>query len=103
MLGPTRSSDSATTIAAVGFRGNAKGHGKIRVKSVPAATVASVTFDPDVVSPRVIYHGINDWLKWQKKEKKIRRAVSYREVYGGDPWTDPKVSARTEIQVVVKK
>ncbi len=92
-----------TFVAAVEFRGNAKGSGRIRVKKVPAATVASVTFDPDDVSPRVVYHGINDWLKWQKKEKKIRRAVAYREVYSGDPWTNPEVSAKTEIQVVVKK
>jgi DNA gyrase inhibitor GyrI len=92
-----------TFVAAVEVSGKAKGSGKIRRRTVPAATVATVTFDPDEISPRVIYHGISDWLKWQKKEKKIKKAVSYREVYTGDPWTDPKVSAKTEIQVVVKK
>jgi len=95
--------DMRTFIAGVEVRGKAKGSGRIRLRTVPASTVASVIFDPDVVSPRVVYHGLNDWLRWQKKEKAIKKALSYREVYSGDPWSGPKVWAHTEIQVVVKK
>jgi effector-binding domain-containing protein len=95
--------DTKTFVAAIAVQGRAKGSGRIRLRTVPAATVAYVNFDPDVVSPRVIYHGLSDWLRWQKKEKRIQRALSYREVYSGDPWTNPKASAHTEIQVVVKK
>ena len=92
-----------TFVAAVEVRGKAKGSGKIRMRTHPAATVASVTFDPDVVSPEVIYHGLYDWLKWQKKDKTIRSVGLYREVYTGDPWSSPKVWSKTEIQVVVRK
>jgi hypothetical protein len=92
-----------TFVAAVEVRGKAKGTGRIRLRTHPAATVASVTFDPDVVSPRVVYHGLNDWLKWQKKEKSIKSVGLYREVYSGDPWSGPKVWSKTEIQVVVKR
>jgi effector-binding domain-containing protein len=95
--------DNKTFIAGVEVRGRAKGSGSIRVRTLPASTVARVTFNPDVVSPRVVYHGINDWLRSEKKEKAIKRAVSYREFYTGDPWSGPRVWANTEIQVVVKK
>lgn len=92
-----------TFIAAVEIKGTAKVTGAIRLQTIPASTVASVTFNPDDVSPRVIYHGIQDWLKWQKKEKEIKKVVVYRELYSGDPWSGPKVWAHTEIQVVVRK
>ncbi len=83
-------------------RGKARSSGGIRLRTFPAARVASVTFDPDVVSPAVIYHGITDWLRWRRKEKKIRSVGSYREVYDGDPWVNPKAWARTNVQVVVR-
>jgi hypothetical protein len=85
------------------LKGPARPTGGIRLKTLRAASVARVTFDPDTVSPRVVYHGLNDWLKWQKKEKKIRAVVSSREVYAGNPWREPKVWSRTEIQYVVRK
>ncbi|MGC2288480.1 MAG: hypothetical protein WA688_01305 [Thermoplasmata archaeon] len=92
-----------TFVAAIEIKGKASGSGRIRLRTVPAATVASVTFNPDDVSPRVIYHGLSDWLRGRKKEKEIQRVLSSREVYSGDPWSGPKVWARTEIQYVVKK
>jgi hypothetical protein len=92
-----------TFVAAVEVHGKAKATGSIRMRTHPAGTVASVTFDPDEISPRVVYHGLNDWLKWQKKEKSIKSVGLYREVYTGDPWSSPKVWSKTEIQVVVKK
>jgi effector-binding domain-containing protein len=95
--------DFHTFIAGIEVKGSAKGRGAIRLRTVPASTVASVVFDPDEVSPRVIYHGITDWLRSQKKEKSIKRALTYREVYSADPWSDPRAWRKTEIQVVVKK
>jgi DNA gyrase inhibitor GyrI len=81
--------------------GRARAEGKIRLRTLRATRVASVVFDPDVVSPRVVYHGLSDWLRWQKKDKKIRRVVSSREVYRGNPWTDKAAYARTDVQFVV--
>jgi effector-binding domain-containing protein len=74
----------------------------VRVKTLPAARVAFAVFDPEVVSPPVIYHGLNDWLRWRKKEKKIRSVASSREVYSGDPWTQKAAWAKTEVQFVVR-
>lgn len=88
---------------AVEVRGAAKSQGKIHLRTFPASHAASVTFNPDQVSPRVVYHGITDWLRWRKKDKTIKRARSYGEVYDGNPWTDSKAWSRTEVQVLVTK
>jgi DNA gyrase inhibitor GyrI len=88
---------------AVEIHGRARPGAGVRLKTYPAATVASVTFDPDVVSPRVVYHGITDWLRWRKREKEIRSVGSYREVYDADPWRSPAAWARTNVQVVVRR
>ncbi len=88
---------------AIELRGPAKSSGPVRVRTLPAATVARVQFDPDEVSPRVVYHGLSDWLRWRRKEHEIRSVVSTREVYLGNPWRDAKVWARTEVQFVVRK
>jgi effector-binding domain-containing protein len=92
-----------TFVAGIEVKGSATGKGKIRVRTLPATTVATVTFNPDDISPEVIYHGLNDWLRLRKKEKKIKKVLSAREVYTGDPWSGPKVWGKTEIQFVVKK
>ncbi|MGA9839834.1 MAG: GyrI-like domain-containing protein [Thermoplasmata archaeon] len=84
-------------------RGAARSDGTVRVRTFPAATVASVVFDPTLVSPAVVYHGVTDWLRWRKKDKTIRSVGSYREVYDGDPWRDRKAWSRTDVQVVVRK
>jgi effector-binding domain-containing protein len=80
----------------------ARSEGTVRIKTYPSARVACVVFDPDVVSPAVVYHGVTDWLRWRKKERQIRSVGQYREVYDGDPWRDKKAFARTEVQVVVR-
>jgi len=82
--------------------GRARSEGRVKVRTLPAMRVATVTFDPEVVSPRVVYHGISDWLRWRRKEKKIRRVVSTREIYPGDPWKDARAWSRTEVQFVVR-
>jgi DNA gyrase inhibitor GyrI len=85
------------------IRGTAHSKAPIRVHTLAAATVASVVFDPTVVSPAVVYHGVTDWLRWRKKDKTIRSVGAYREVYDGDPWREPKAWAKTDVQVVVRK
>ena len=87
---------------AVELKGKGRGEGDIHVKTLPASRVASVEFDPDVVSPRVVYHGLTDWLKWRRKQKEIASVGAYREVYDGNPWTDAKAWSRTDVQVVVR-
>jgi effector-binding domain-containing protein len=83
-------------------RGNAKSGGGVRIKTYPSCRVASVLFDPEVVSARVVYHGMTDWLRWQRKEREVKSVGQYREVYPGDPWRDKTAYAQTEIQVVVR-
>jgi len=80
----------------------ARAEGPVHVRTLPATRVASVVFDPEVVSPAVVYHGLTDWLRWRKKDKKIQRVVSYREVYRGNPWKDKSAYARTDVQFVVR-
>jgi len=84
-------------------KGPFKGQGRVRARRYAASTVASVTFDPDVVSSAVVYHGVTDWLRWRRKDHSIKSAGAYREIYSGNPWKSPKAWAATEIQVVVKK
>ena len=88
---------------AIEVRGAAKSEGNVRIRTFPAAPIASVTFNPDEIAAHVVYHGLNDWLRWRKKDKTIKRARTWREVYTGNPWTDAKAWAHTEIQVVVSK
>ncbi len=88
---------------AIEVRGSARAPPPIRRMTYPAASVASIVFDPSVVSPEVVYHALSDWLRWRRREKKIRTIGEYREVYPGDPWRDPKAWARTDVQFVVRR
>lgn len=88
---------------AIEVRGPAKSDKKVRIRTFPASPIATVTFNPDEVSARVVYHGLNDWLRWQKRDKIIKRARSWRETYTGNPWKDAKAWSHTEIQVLVSK
>lgn len=85
------------------LKGQAKGSGPVRTKTLPAARVARVVFDPDKVSSRLVYHGLLDWLRWQRRAKEITSVGSSREIYSADPWRFPKAWARTEVQFVVRK
>ncbi|MCI4369334.1 MAG: GyrI-like domain-containing protein [Thermoplasmata archaeon] len=88
--------------ACVELKGKAKGSGRVRVKTLPSSRVASVTFDPEQLSPRVVYHGLNDWVKWRKKDGEIKSVGYSREVYEADPWTNAKAWAKAEIQYLVR-
>src|SRR5438552_18863782 len=51
--------------AAVEVKGaKARAQGGIRVREFPDQLVASVTFDPEKVSPRVIYYALAGRLEW---------------------------------------
>lgn len=85
--------------ACLQIKGRAKSEGKIKVKELPAQKVASVTFNPDKVSPRLVYSGIYGWLKYAG----FKDTVQGREVYIGNPWRNPRAWANTEVQVPVKR
>lgn len=84
--------------AAVEVRGRARGSDGIRLRTLSGGRVARVVFDPEVVSPRVVYHGLSDWLRARRKAKEIRRVLGSREIYRGNPWTDRGAWSRTEVQ-----
>ena len=75
----------------------------IEFKVIPAAQVASVTFDPNVVSSRLVYHGLECWLDWRTKFGEYEEAEPAREVYLGNPWTDKNAKKRIELQVPIRK
>jgi DNA gyrase inhibitor GyrI len=94
---------ASTWEACLEIQGAAEAEAPIRVKEIPAVTVASVVFDPEEVSSRVVYHGLVDWLRWRRKEGAIKRVLESREVYDGDPWSDRRAWARADVQFVVEK
>src|SRR2546422_1025898 len=65
--------------ACLEIRGKAKAEGRIRIKKLPAQAVAHVVFNPNVVSSRIIYHGLGDWIWWRLKYKDFKRAGPTRE------------------------
>src|SRR3989442_9659598 len=84
--------------ACLEIRGTAKPEGRIRIKKLPAQTVARVLFDPDEVSARLVYHGLTDWLRWRKKDGEVTRVGGPRQVYERDPWTNPPAWSPTQVQ-----
>lgn len=88
---------------AIEVRGKVRGAGRVHLRRWPASDVAEVQFDPDEVSPRVVYHGLSDWLRWRRKDKTIARAGQYREVYTANPWKNPAAWHAMTVQVVVRK
>jgi hypothetical protein len=89
--------------ACLEVRGPARPEGRVRIKTLPATWVAEVVFDPDVVSSRLVYHGLMDWTRWRRTYKEIRSVGAVREVYSGDPWEDKKAWANCTVQFIVRK
>jgi effector-binding domain-containing protein len=87
--------------ACLQIRGNPKPEGKIKIKTLPKLTVASVKFNPDHVASRLVYNGIYGWLKENDSHKES--GPFSREIYFGNPWTNAWAWARTEIQVPAEK
>ncbi len=89
--------------ACLELKGKARPEGRIRIKKLPAQTVARVVFNPEEVSARVVYHGLSDWLRWRKKDGEISGFGPTREVYDGDPWTNARAWTRAEVQFLVRR
>jgi len=77
----------------------AEPEGKIRIMRLPRQRVVSVTFNPDKVSDRVVYHGIEGWLQYRP----FKESGPAREVYIGNPWTNARAWANCEVQVPIKR
>jgi DNA gyrase inhibitor GyrI len=85
--------------ACLEITGNPKTEGKIKLKNLPPLTVASVKFNPQKVSTRLVYSGIYGWLE---NNDNYRESGGFsREVYLGNPWKSSWAWSRTEIQVPV--
>lgn len=89
--------------ACLEIRGKAKPAGRIRLKTLPATYVARCVFDPDALADRVVYHGLNDWIRSKRRSREISSSAGSREVYHGDPWSDARAWARCEVQFLVRK
>src|SRR5712692_9166969 len=55
-------------------RAKAEAQGGIRFRDFPNQLVASVTFDSEKVSPRVIYYGLEGWLDQRRKDREYKSA-----------------------------
>jgi hypothetical protein len=89
--------------ACLEVKGPVRPEGRIRLKSLPPTWAASVTFDPDVISSRIVYHGLADWTRQRRRDGHIRTVTAVRELYPGDPWGDPAAWAQCEVQFLVTK
>ena len=86
--------------ACLEIKGKTRTEGKVTIKKFPKHTVLSVTFDPEKVSPRLVYSGLYGWLRSSDFEATDSPP---REVYSGNPWMNASAWANAEVQVPVKK
>ncbi len=86
--------------ACLEIEGKARTEGMIKIKKFPKHIVVSVIFDPERVSPRLVYSGIYGWLRYSDFQATNSPP---REVYAGNPWISPHAWANAEVQVPVKK
>ncbi len=86
--------------ACLEIKGKARSEGAITVKKIPPETVARVAFNPEEVSPELVYSGL---LGWADLNGTYRGKGPIREVYDGSPWTDARAWAHAEVQLPVRK
>jgi len=86
--------------ACIEIKGKARTEGNIMIKRFPKHTVLSVVFDPEKVSPRLVYSGIYGWIRYSKFEATDGPP---REVYTANPWSNSYAWANAEVQVPVKR
>ncbi len=103
--GPETPSSKRRWEASIEVKGKlkAKPESGIIFKKIPSELVAGVQFDPDEVSSRLVYHGLECWLDWRRKFHEFEEAGPTREVYPGNPWTDQKAWANLDVQVPVRR
>jgi hypothetical protein len=87
---------------AIEVKGKVRGADGVHVKEFPATEVVRVKFDPDEVSPMVVYHGLNDYLRARRKDKSIKSVGWYREVYEANPWSNAKAWSNLTVEATVR-
>jgi effector-binding domain-containing protein len=87
------------SVACIEIKGRAKAEGKIKIMKIPKQKVVSVIFDPDKVSADVVYYGLEAWLEYCP----YKQAARSKELYDGNPWTNPRAWANCEVQVPLKR
>jgi effector-binding domain-containing protein len=87
------------SVACIEIKGKAKAEGRIQIMKMPRQKVVSVVFDPDEVSADVVYYALEAWLEYCP----YKQAARSRELYNGNPWTNPRAWANCEIQVPLKR
>ena len=97
--GGRRPANRLRSEACLQIKGKAVSEDKIVVRKLPAQKVVAVTFNPNTISPRLVYSGIYGWLRYGG----YKDAGLSREVYEGSPWTNPRAWANAEVQVPVKR
>jgi len=89
--------------ACLEIRGSARPEGRVRLKTLPATWTATITFDPDRLSSRIVYHALNDWVRRRRRAGGIRSARGVREVYPGDPWNDRSAWSLCRVEFLVRR
>jgi effector-binding domain-containing protein len=79
-----------------------QGSGRIRVKTLPATPVASIRFDPEAISSRIVYHALHDHVRRLVKDREVRSLAGHRELYRGDPWKDSNAWSQCEVQFLLR-
>jgi effector-binding domain-containing protein len=88
--------------ACLEISGNPQSDGKIKIKELPKISVASVKFNPEKISPRLVYNGVYGWLS--ENDEGYSEADDFsREIYPGNPFTSSWAWNRAEIQVPAEK
>lgn len=83
--------------------GRCREEGRVRLKTLPRARAASIVFDPEEVSSRIVYHALIDWTRQRKRDRTIKEVTEIREIYPGDPWKDATAWSRCEVQFLVRR
>ena len=86
--------------ACLEIKEKARTEGKIAIKTFPRHMVLSVIFNPNKVSPRLVYSGVYGWLRYSEFQATDSPS---REVYRDNPWTNPRAWANAEVQVPIKR
>jgi DNA gyrase inhibitor GyrI len=78
---------------------------KVRVQILPTLSVVRIKFNPELVSSRLVYHGLESWIEWRKRYGEYARSDSFwsREIYRDDPWKSKVAWENAEVQVPIRK
>ena len=110
LVGPAAASEKRMYEASIEIKGrkevNLPGEmGRIKFQALPSMTVGRIKFNPELVSSRLVYHGLESWLEWRKRYGEYERSKAFwtREVYIDDPWKSKVAWENVEVQVPIRK